>query len=181
MALYKTRGIVLGSRPFDESAKLVTFLTKDHGKIVVIAKGAKRPTSKFGGRLETFTYADLLLAKGRSLDILSQMEVRESFQKIRENPAWLNLAFYFIKIVEASSLQGHKNEQLFKLLLASFKKIIDNNASETIDYIVKFFEVNYLRVEGLYQKGGMPEDIITDHLEKDVKWWKRQVLPVRDL
>jgi len=173
MALYKTKGIVLGSRAFEESAKLVTFYTKEHGKITVIAKGAKRPTSKFGGRLETFSYAELLLARGRSLDILSQMEVIESFQAIRENPAWLNLALYFVKIIQDASLQGHQNKKLFQLLLVSMKKIIDG---EEFNYVVKFFEVNFLRVEGIYRNDRLPEDLITEHLEKDIKWWKKQVL-----
>lgn len=178
MALYKTKGIVLGSRPFDENAKLVTIFAKDHGKITVIAKGAKRPTSKFGGRLEAFTYAELLLAKGKSLDILSQMEVVESFQAIRENPDWLNLGFYFIKIVQSATLQGHTNNKLLKLLLMSLKKIIDG---ESIHYVVKFFETNFLKIEGLYRKDRMTEDLITEHIEKDVRWWKNQVLATQDL
>ncbi len=181
MALYKTRGIVLGSRPFDENAKLVTIFAKDHGKITVIAKGAKRPTSKFGGRLETFTYAELLLAKGKSLDILSQMEVVESFQAIRENPAWLNLSFYFVKIIQNASLQGHKNNRMLKLLLTSLKKIIDGPPGQSLEYIVKFFEVNFLKIEGLYRGDRMTEDLITEHIEKDVRWWKNQVLATQDL
>ncbi|MFC1496192.1 DNA repair protein RecO [Candidatus Margulisiibacteriota bacterium] len=172
MALYKTEGIILGSCPFEESGKLVTVFTKEHGKISVIAKGAKRPTSRFGGRLETFSYGELLLAKGRNLDILSQMELRESFQSIREDHTQLNLGFYFIKIIQAATMQRQRNPKLFKLLLLSLKKMKDGAA---LDYVVRFFEINLLKAEGVFRADQLPEEIISEHLDKDIKLWKKMI------
>ena len=83
MAIYKTKGIVLKARPFDESAKIITIFTIDFGKVNVIAKGAKRPNSKFGGRLEPLNVLELSVAKGRNLDILSQCETIENYSGIK--------------------------------------------------------------------------------------------------
>ncbi|OGC03655.1 DNA repair protein RecO [candidate division WOR-1 bacterium RIFOXYA12_FULL_43_27] len=173
MALYKATGIVLGSHPFEESGKLVTIFTRDLGKISVIAKGSKRPTSRFGGRLETFSLVEVLAAEGRNLDILSQVEVINSFQPLRENSLFLNLGFYFVRIIGFSVLRGQKNRRLFNLLFSSFSKLADG-----IDpnYVVKFFEINYLKVEGLYRSDRFPEDLIAEHLDKDIRWWKQQAM-----
>lgn len=172
MALYKTKGIVLGHRPFDESAKLVTFFTKDYGKVSIIAKGARRPTSKFGGRLETFSYLDILAAKGRNLDILSQVELLDSFQAIREDHKQLNLGFYFVNVIGAATVCGQKNPELFKLLLLSLKKLAEG---VSLDYVVKFFEINLLKAEGFYRTDRMPEELISEHLDKDIKSWKKSL------
>jgi DNA repair protein RecO (recombination protein O) len=170
MALYKTKGIVLGSRPFDETGKLVTFFTSDYGKIRVIAKGAKRPTSKFGGRVETFSLLELLIAEGRNLDILSQCETIESFQKLREREDFIRLGLYFIRIIDSATVERQKNRPLFKLLAHSLAKMKEGIE---IPKVVRFFEVNFLRVEGIYRDNLLPEILIGEHLDVDVREWKK--------
>lgn len=170
MALYKTKGIVLKSRPFEEAAKLVTFFTQDFGKVTAIAKGAKRPTSKFGGRLEPFTLLELSIAEGRNLDILSQCETIDNFQKLRELPEFLKLGMYFLRIIDKASEVKQKNPNLFKLLVLSLRKLRDK---EPFDKVERYFEVNFLRVEGLFRKDVQPDILIGEHLGEDVRLWKK--------
>lgn len=47
-------GFVLHSYPYKETSLIVDMLTRDYGRIAVVAKGAKRPTSKLRGVLQTF-------------------------------------------------------------------------------------------------------------------------------
>lgn len=169
MPLYKSKGIVLKNSRFDESAKLVTLFTFDYGKIRVIAKGAKRPTSKFGGRLEPFNLIYFTAAKGRSLDILSQCETIERFENIRSNPEQLKMALYFLKIINASTDDGQKNLNLFKLLYLSLKKL---NDQEELNIVERYFEVNFLKVEGLYRRDVPADILIGEHLGEDVRKWK---------
>lgn len=169
MALYKTKGIVLKRKNFDETAKIVTFFTKDYGKINVIAKGAKRPNSKFGGRLEPLTVLDLSIAEGRNLDILSQCETLENFQEIRDNPENIKLGLYFAKIIYKATEDRQKNPNLFKLIVSSLQKI---KARESLDRVERYFEVNFLRVEGLFRRDVPPDILIGEHLNEDVRQWK---------
>ena len=160
---------MLGSRAFDETGKLVTFFTKDCGKIRVLAKGAKRLNSKFGGRMETFSLLELSIARGRHIDILSQCETIDSFQKIRERAETIALGLYFIRVVDLASVERQKNADLFKLLALSLSKLkdgIDLRAAE------RFFEVNFLRVEGIFRKNAAPDILIGEHLGVDVRPWK---------
>ena len=170
MALYKTKGIVLKTRPFEETAKIVTFFTKDFGKINAIAKGAKRPNSKFGGRLEPLTLLDLSVAKGRNLDILSQSETIQNYQEVRNSHDKLMLAFYFVKIILKASDEYQPNPNLFKLLFYSLEKL---RLSENIGGLATYFEVNFLRVEGLFRPQVQPDILIGEHLGEDIRLWKR--------
>lgn len=72
MPLYKDEGLVLRTVKLGEADRIITILTRDHGKIRAVAKGARRPKSRFGARLEPFMRASLLIATGRSLDVVSQ-------------------------------------------------------------------------------------------------------------
>lgn len=74
MALYRDEGVVLRSAKLGEADRIITLLTKGHGKVRAVAKGVRRVKSRFGGRLESFMRVDLLLAEGRSLDVVSQVE-----------------------------------------------------------------------------------------------------------
>ncbi|KAF0134242.1 MAG: DNA repair protein RecO (recombination protein O) [Candidatus Saganbacteria bacterium] len=172
MALYKTKGIVIGSREFGETAKMITFFTSDYGKIKIIAKGAKRMNSKFGGRLELFSFLDILAAKGRNLDILSQCETIETFQKIRDKAESLCLGFYFIRVIDRALVESQKNFDLFKLLVYSLKKTKDGVGEEEV---LKYFEVNFLRVEGIFKKGVPPDILIGEHLGVDIRPWKQKI------
>jgi DNA repair protein RecO (recombination protein O) len=62
-----------------EADRIITLLTRHHGRVRAVAKGVRRTTSKFGSRLEPFTHVDLQLAEGRNLDIVTQAETRSLF------------------------------------------------------------------------------------------------------
>ena len=72
MPLYRDEGVVLRTIKLGEADRIVTILTRNHGKIRAVAKGVRRVKSRFGGRLEPFMRDDLLIAEGRSLAVVSQ-------------------------------------------------------------------------------------------------------------
>ncbi|MDR1442290.1 MAG: DNA repair protein RecO [Bifidobacteriaceae bacterium] len=72
MVTFRDAGIVLRTHKLAEADRIITLLTRDHGKVRAVAKGVRRPKSRFGGRLEPFMYADLQFYEGRSLDTVTQ-------------------------------------------------------------------------------------------------------------
>ncbi|MDF7664193.1 DNA repair protein RecO [Bifidobacterium sp. ESL0763] len=72
MALYRDEGVVLRTVKLGEADRIITILTRRHGKVRAVAKGVRRTKSRFGGRLEPFMRCDLFIAEGRSLDVVSQ-------------------------------------------------------------------------------------------------------------
>ena len=74
MSLYRDEGVVLRTSKLGEADRIITILTRGHGKIRAVAKGVRRTKSRFGARLEPFMRVDVLIAEGRSLDVVSQAE-----------------------------------------------------------------------------------------------------------
>jgi len=62
----KTEAIVLRSIRYGEADRILHLYSKSRGRIGAIAKGARKPRSRFGGRLEPFFRLDLMLHEGRS-------------------------------------------------------------------------------------------------------------------
>lgn len=74
MGLYGDDGIVLRTQKLGEADRIITILTRHHGRVRAVGKGVRRTKSRFGARLEPFTHVDLLLHTGRSLDVITQAE-----------------------------------------------------------------------------------------------------------
>jgi DNA repair protein RecO (recombination protein O) len=79
MPLYRDEAVVLRTHKLGEADRIVTMLSRQHGKIRAVAKGVRRTASKFGARLEPFMVADVQLYEGRSLDIITQAESLGSY------------------------------------------------------------------------------------------------------
>jgi DNA repair protein RecO (recombination protein O) len=77
--LYRDEAVVLRTHKLAEADRIVTLLTREHGRVRAVAKGVRRTTSRFGSRLEPFTHVDLMLAEGRNLDTVTQAETLSSF------------------------------------------------------------------------------------------------------
>jgi DNA repair protein RecO (recombination protein O) len=77
--LYRDEAVVLRTHKLGEADRIITLLTRHHGRVRAVAKGVRRTTSRFGSRLEPFTHVDLQLAEGRNLDTITQAETLSPF------------------------------------------------------------------------------------------------------
>ena len=74
VSLYRDEAIVLRTHKLGEADRIVTLLTRSHGKVRAVGKGVRRTSSRFGSRLEPFMHVDVQLSTGRNLDIVTQAE-----------------------------------------------------------------------------------------------------------
>ncbi len=79
MPLYRDEAVVLRTHKLGEADRIVTMLSRSHGKIRAVAKGVRRTASKFGARLEPFMVVDVQCYEGRSLDVVTQAESLGSY------------------------------------------------------------------------------------------------------
>lgn len=168
MAFYKTKAISLKAAPFAEADKLVTLFTRDHGKIKAIAKGARRVPSRLGGRVEPFTCAEYFIARGRSLDIISQCEVIETFQRIREDAKALPPGLYMLKLVDWGTVVGQHHPELFDLLFGSLLRL---KVRDDARKVARDFEREFVILEGIYADGVDPQYSLSEHIGKDLSSW----------
>ncbi len=147
MPSYNDRVMVFKSSPMGEADKLVVFFGRESGKISAIAKSARKPGSKFGGALEIFSYNNVMLGKGRTLDILSQIETIDSFQKIRRQPDKLFSGINILKLANEFLNERQKNESLFDLLLNVFFLLKETSDAKAIENI---FQIKLMHLEGFF-------------------------------
>ncbi|MBS4751211.1 DNA repair protein RecO [Nocardioides sp. zg-ZUI104] len=76
MPLYRDEAIVLRTHRLGEADRIITLLTRHHGRVRAVAKGVRKTSSRWGSRLEPFTHVDLQLAEGRNLDTITQAETK---------------------------------------------------------------------------------------------------------
>ena len=79
MSLSRDEGVVLRVQKLGEADRIVTVLTRRHGRVRAVAKGVRRTRSKFGATVEPFSHVDLQLFAGRNLDIVVQAESLTSY------------------------------------------------------------------------------------------------------
>jgi DNA repair protein RecO (recombination protein O) len=84
MPLVTDRAVVLQSFPYSETSKILRVLTAEHGLHSLLAKGAQRPKSRFGGLLEPFTEgtASFFAKEGRDLHTLSGWDLLRNRQAL---------------------------------------------------------------------------------------------------
>jgi DNA repair protein RecO (recombination protein O) len=76
---YRDEIVILRTHKLGEADRIITALSRQHGKVRAVAKGVRRTSSRFGARLEPFMVADVQLYKGRNLDVVQQAESLGSY------------------------------------------------------------------------------------------------------
>jgi len=85
MPLVKTEGIVLQTRKYSETSKILTAFTKDQGRVSLLFKGGRKGTKKFPGGLETLNRVEMQYYQkgGRELQTFKSFDLIESYQGLR--------------------------------------------------------------------------------------------------
>ena len=79
MTLYRDQAVVLRTQKLGEADRIVTMLSRRHGKVRAVAKGIRRTKSRWGARLEPFVHVDVQNYAGRELDVVTQAEIVDPF------------------------------------------------------------------------------------------------------
>ena len=146
---YRCEAIILGYTPLGEADLLVTMFTRDQGKVRAVGKGARRSTSKLVGHLEPLTVVKMSMAHGRSMDIISQAEVINSFSVLKEDLTAITKGQYLAEIVDGFGAEASPNPSLFQLMIDTLRVVEADPESEMA---LRYFEFHLLQVSGL-----MPE------------------------
>jgi DNA repair protein RecO (recombination protein O) len=79
VTVYRDEGVVLRVQKLGEADRIVTILTRTHGRVRAVGKGVRRTKSRFGARLEPFSHIDVQCYAGRNLDTVTQVESIDAF------------------------------------------------------------------------------------------------------
>jgi len=145
MGLYRDEGIVLRTHKLGEADRIISVLTRHHGKVRAVGKGVRKTKSRFGARLEPPTHLQLQFYEGRSdLHIIDQAETLDHFRAIREDLDRLTRAVSMLEAADQLSLEGEANPALYQMLLGALRAL----AGHSGPLVVPAFYLKVLSLEG---------------------------------
>ncbi len=144
MPQYNTTAIVLRRIAFGETDNILTLMSKDHGRLSAIAKGARKPISRLSGATDLLACSKFALATGRagSLQVVVQAEVVDAFPDLHKSVAKLAHAQYFIELMLVFTAEDDPHPELYQLLLRSLRLL---EKADDPDTIARWFEINHAR------------------------------------
>ncbi|MHB1340425.1 MAG: DNA repair protein RecO [Coriobacteriia bacterium] len=148
---YRVRALSLRKTKLGESDLIVTFLAEDGCQIRAVAKGVRKTTSRFGARLEPFSVADIMLAHGRTLEIVTEAETVASHDALRGDFDAVRAAAVVVDFLEKVSVECQTEDRIFALGTTTLDVI---EASEPEDHagIVTAFLAKGMAMHG-YRPG----------------------------
>lgn len=123
MGLGRSAAVVIGSFPLGESDRVVSFFTRDVGRIRGVARAARRIRSRFGGSLELFSLGQLVFFDtGRSdLVRIDHFDVSHPFAALRENLTTLGEAAWIVEVVARTTGDRDRQPALYALLVRALR------------------------------------------------------------
>ena len=147
MPLIKTAAITLKSRKWGDADRIVTFYTKEIGKIRAVARGARRMKSRLGASLEPLTICHLNLFEksGDSLYRVSQVDLVEPFLRFRADLTLMTAAARMVNVVGAVTPDGDPDPQLFETLEQGLHALV---TSQDAALTALLFQIRLLGLTG---------------------------------
>ncbi len=141
----RTEAVILRRIEYGEADRILTLFTPEWGKVRVLAKGVRKPASRKAGHLELFTRADLLLAKGREMDLVTQAATLDAFRPLREDLYRTSCATYAVELLDRFSLDEDENRPLYDLLVKALGWLGD---SPDPALTLRYYELRLLELVG---------------------------------
>lgn len=120
---YSSEAIVLGKRNYGEADKIISVFSKTRGKIFLIAKSARKPSSRKRGHLEVFNVIRFSAVETKSLDIFNEAQVSESFEEIKKDLKKVSVAYFFLEVIGRLTRENEPHEDIYYILLDALQNL----------------------------------------------------------
>jgi DNA repair protein RecO len=144
--MISTNAIVMSVKPIQEHDLLVELLTLTQGRIRAFVKYAQSSKPRFGGRLDTFNFVNVMLIESRSSYKLRDVNTLNTFGKIKTNYNTLSVAYSIIEVVRTMTQMGVENRSLFDHTYSALDQL---NQSVLGDQFLSSFYYLILKTEGV--------------------------------
>lgn len=151
MAIQTSDGIILKKQNLRETSLILTLLTKDFGKISGIMKGARGPKAAIGNNPQVFSLNNIVFyeRKRGNLNSISQCDLKDFFEPIRNDLEKTVYADYFLELVDSVIIEGDVNKDVYDLLLNSLMLLSKPASAKRV---TRIFEIKLMDMSGF-----MPE------------------------
>jgi len=143
--LYRTEAVVLRRHDLGEADRILTLFARGYGKTRVVAKGVRKPASRKAGHVELFMRVDVLLAQGRTLDVISQAQMIDAFLPLRLDLTRTTYASHFVELLDAFTEDSDQHDDLYDLLVMGLAWIC---ATTDLRRAARYYELQLLDIVG---------------------------------
>jgi DNA repair protein RecO (recombination protein O) len=132
--LYRDDALVLRVQRLGEADRIVTMLTRRHGRVRAVAKGVRKISSRFGGRLEPFGYVDVQCSEGSSLDTVTQVEGKELFGRhfLEDYPRYTAASAIAETAERLTPIEREPSLRLYLLTLGALRALASRERAVTL-------------------------------------------------
>lgn len=137
---FRVEGIVLKRVNLGEADRILTVLSKQKGKISVLAKGVRRITSRRAGNVELLNRSLMFLHPAKNFLILTEASVLDTYPKLKEDLTLSTYAFHIIELVDRLTVQEGENGNLYQELV----EVLARLSKKPRQILVRAFETKIL-------------------------------------
>lgn len=120
---YRLQAVILGKTKLGEADCILRMLAENGELVEAVAKGARKPTSPFSAQLELYSHVELLLARGKSLDIVKEARLLQAHEALRVEPASAAAAAVVCEFTAKTAQHGLEAPRLFALTVRSIDAV----------------------------------------------------------
>lgn len=149
MSFHSSEALILDVQPLQDSDRIVTFLARDAGKKRGVARGARRPHSRFAGQLQPLAKARIHWFEkgGRDLGRISGVELLRPAARLQADLDGILLGSYLVDHLLEFAQEGEPTDLLYRLLDATVEALL---AGVDRDLAARYFEAWILRLTGIF-------------------------------
>lgn len=138
--MYTTTAFVLRAIPIGEADALITFYTKDFGKICARAQGIQKEGAKLRGHVEPLSVSTIQFVMGKYGERLTYAQLHEFWESVRYNWRALQTAWYFIRLIDRECLPGAADAGIWEFLMESFRALAKEQVLESalVEAVARF-------------------------------------------
>ncbi len=148
-----TKAIVIKKTKFKESSAIIQFYTEDFSLVSIIAKGIYRKKNSFFSPCETLSFNNIeyFYKPNREIQTLIKAELLYYPENIIKNYKLFLIVEKIFKVIKFHKFHINTNKEIYKILQDIIMKI--NNGEDSEKELIRFY-INYLTIEGLFDKDG---------------------------
>ena len=140
MNLRTTRALVSRTMKMSDSSKLATLITERHGLVKVMARGARRPKSKYGAALEPITLVEVIYTfrEHRDIQNLSNADIIESYERVKSDLVLFAAASVIIEIAQTQTTVEDPKAGTFALVVETLGDLEHSRTHDAEKHIWRF-------------------------------------------
>lgn len=144
---FKATGIIVRKSTLREADRCFTIYTQEYGKIEALAQGVCKLTSKLSGNLELLNHAAFTIAKGKQIDRIATVDIKNSFEHVKGNLDRLTIALAAMELVDVAVKPASADHALYAVML-DFLSILEDSEECSCSTLLHYFTIKVAVILG---------------------------------